>query len=117
MEPQPELDLKRLHELETLLDAELPAIVRTLLDELTRATDEIEAAMARGDLGAVALATHAARNSGLMLDARPLLGALADIETGARDHDRDVASAGLASLRAAWPPLRHRLEAEAATPD
>jgi hypothetical protein len=114
---EPELDLKRLRELQRRLNAELPAIVRTLLDELTRAIDEIEAAMARGDLAAVALATHAARNSGLMLDARPLLGALADVETGARDHDRDAASAGLGRLRAAWPPLRHRLEAEAVTPE
>lgn len=110
---EPEFDLNRLKDLETQLDADLPAIVATLLDQLQQATTEIEEATARGDLEAVALAAHAARNSGLMLNARPLLAALGGIEAGAREEQPQVVAAGVTRLRTVWPALRRRLEAEA----
>ncbi len=110
---EPELDLSRLKDLETQLGAELPAIVATLLAELTRAIVEVEAAMSRDDLSAVATAAHAARNSGLMLDARPLLTALGKIEAGAREEKPAAVADGVNLLRSVWPALRRRLEAEA----
>jgi len=108
-----ELDLTRLTELQELLGSELSEIVATLVDEITRAVDEIEAGIADGDLRAAALAAHAARNSALMLDAKPTLDALRAIETGARDEDLVIAQEGLERLRSAWPALRRRLQAEA----
>lgn len=110
---EPEFDLNRLRELEAELGTELPTIVTTLLDQLQQAITAIEDGMARGDMAAVALAAHAARNSGLMLDARPMLGALREIEAGARDEQPTVVSAGVTRLRTAWADLRRRLEAEA----
>jgi len=108
-----ELDLRRLTELQQLLGSELPVIVATLVDELTRAVAEIEAGIAAADLEAAALAAHAARNSALMLDAKPMLDSLREIESGARAENLAVARAGLELLRSAWPALRRRLEAEA----
>jgi hypothetical protein len=107
-----ELDLRRLAELQERLGAELPEIVATLVEEITRAVSEIEAGIASGDLAGAALAAHAARNSALMLDARPMLDSLSEIESGARSHDVGLARSGLDGVRAAWPALRRRLEAE-----
>ena len=108
-----ELDLKRLTELQELLGSELEEIVATLVEEITRAVGEIEAGVADGDLPAAGLAAHAARNSALMLDAKPTLDALGEIEGAARDEDLAVAQSGLERLRRAWPALRRRLETEA----
>lgn len=108
-----ELDLRRLTELQELLGSELTEIVATLIDEITRAVNEIEAGIAGGDLPAAGLAAHAARNSALMLDAKPTLDALNQIEGAARDEDLAVAQGGLERLRRVWPALRRRLEIEA----
>jgi hypothetical protein len=101
-----ELDLKRLTELQQLLGTELPEIVATLLDELTSALSRIDA----GDLDAVALAAHAARNSALMIDARQILGYLEALEVSARHGEPGAASAANDRLRASWPALRTCLE-------
>ena len=82
-----EFDLGRLAELQRLLGTDLAAIVATLLTELSRALAEIDAALARDDLSAAALGAHAARNSALMIDARPLLGHLGELESSARRDD------------------------------
>jgi Hpt domain len=108
-----ELDLRRLAELQEQLGSGLPDIIATLIEELDRATTQIEAALAEGDMPACALAAHAARNSALMLDAAPLLGALREIETGARREAERPVRAGVEQMRLAWPALRLRLEAEA----
>jgi hypothetical protein len=105
-----ELDLHRLAELQELLGTELPEIVATLVGELTRAISGIEAGLEAGDLGAVALAAHAARNSALMIDAQPVLGYLEELETSAREGEAAAASGANERLRASWPALRERLE-------
>lgn len=109
-----ELDLTRLAELEQLLGTELPEIVATLLGELTSALSEIDAGLGAGDLGAVALAAHAARNSALMIDARQILGYLEELETSARTGQPEAASAANQRLGASWPAVRRRLEVVAA---
>lgn len=105
-----ELDLKRLTELQQLLGTELPEIVATLLGELTSALSRIDAGLGAGDLDAVALAAHAARNSALMIDARQILGYLEALEVSARHGEPGAASAANDRLRASWPALRTRLE-------
>jgi HPt (histidine-containing phosphotransfer) domain-containing protein len=105
-----ELDLTRLAELQQLLGTELPEIVATLLGELTSALSGIDAGLGAGDLGAVALAAHAARNSALMIDARQILGYLEELEVSARSGEPEAVSAANDRLRASWPALRTRLE-------
>jgi hypothetical protein len=106
-----EFDLRRLTQLHEHLGSEIPEIVAILLGELTRAIAEIEAEIEAGDLEAAALAAHAARNSALMLDAKPTLAALREIEAAARTEDLAMAKAAREDLREAWPALRRRLEA------
>lgn len=110
---QPELDLRRLVELEELLGRGMPEIVNTLVAELTKAMAGIESGVAAGDLAAAALAAHEARNSALMLDAEPMLSALREIEAATREPDAARARAGLERLRPVWDALRTRLRAEA----
>jgi hypothetical protein len=105
-----ELDLGRLAELQDLLGAQLSEIVATLLNELGRALQDIDAALAGRDLDAVALGAHAARNSALMIDAQPLLARLGDLESCARRLDLTSALAAQQRVTEAWPPLRRRLE-------
>ena len=109
-----ELDLDRLAELQGLLGTELPEIVTTLMTELGRAFAGIDAALADGDLAAAALAAHAARNSALMIDARPVLGRLGELEASARRQDATATIAANEHLHEAWPALRRRLERAAA---
>jgi hypothetical protein len=109
-----ELDLSRLAELEQLLDSDLPQIVATLVEELDRSLGAVATAVADGDLAAAALAAHAARNSGLMIDARSLLDGLDALESSARRADADGAREAHRRLEATWPPLRAELQRAAA---
>ncbi len=113
----PELDVSRLSELQQLLGTEVPAIVRTLVDELTAAVASIDEGLRTGDLSAVATAAHAGRNSALMIDAQPVLLALKQLETCARNEEAEGAAAAGASLRRAWPRLRRQLERAAEAPN
>lgn len=106
----PELDLRRLAELQELLGADLHEIVTTLVSELSSAFGAVDAGLAGGDLGAVEMAAHTARNSALMIDAQPLLAGLRDLESAARAGDVPAALAASERLHAIWPRLRSRLE-------
>jgi hypothetical protein len=106
----PELDVSRLSELQELLGTEVPAIVRTLVTELTAAVAGIDEGLQTGDLAEVAAAAHAGRNSALMIDAQPVLLALRKIETCARKDEAEGAAAARESLQEAWPRLRRELQ-------
>jgi hypothetical protein len=109
----PEFDLRRLHELQALLDAELPSIVATLLTELTRATEQVREAVASRNWPAAAEAAHADRNSALMLDARVLLDTLDRVELAARAADSEAVATAAAKLQHVWPALRAALQSAA----
>lgn len=104
-----ELNLSRLTGLAELLDSELPQIIETLVEELTRALGAIGAALAEDDLTVAALAAHAARNSALMIDARPLLACLDALESSARRADPGGAREAQRRLDETWPPLCSQL--------
>jgi HPt (histidine-containing phosphotransfer) domain-containing protein len=106
----PELDVSRLSELEALLGTGVPAIVRTLVTELTAAVSLIDEGLETGDLSGVATAAHAGRNSALMIDAQPVLRELKQIETCARNEEPEGAMVARANLQRAWPRLRRQLE-------
>jgi len=105
-----ELDVSRLSELRELLGTEVPAIVHTLVTELTAAMARIEEGLRSSDLPEVAAAAHAGRNSALMIDAQPVLRALKQIENCARGGELEGATAAGAQLHRAWPRLRAQLE-------
>jgi hypothetical protein len=109
-----ELDLSRLAELQGLLDSGLPQIVETLVEELTRALEAIGPALDGGDLVTAGLAAHAARNSALMIDARPLLDRLDALESSARRDDADGARDAQRRLGETWPRLCAQLRRAAA---
>jgi hypothetical protein len=110
----PELDLARLTELQALLGRHVPDIVAIVVTELAGALDNIAEALDDGNLEEAALAAHAARNSALMIDARPMLATLAELEAGARRNDGHVALIAHRRLHELWPRLRRRLELAAA---
>jgi Hpt domain len=108
------LDLSQLRELQDLLGADVPEIVATLVRELGAAIERIDAAVAAGDLEAAGLAAHSARNSALMIDARPVLDALGEMELCARRVDAAGVRRSQSSLQLHWPALRASLELAAA---
>jgi HPt (histidine-containing phosphotransfer) domain-containing protein len=108
-----ELDLTKIIELEGVLGAGVPEIIERLVREIDEALASIEAGLADRDLAAAANAAHAARNSALMLDARPVLPTLGEIESGARSGNERATREGLQCLESAWPELRRRLRDEA----
>ncbi|MGH2914830.1 MAG: Hpt domain-containing protein [Solirubrobacteraceae bacterium] len=105
-----DLDLARLQELPGALGSTLPEIVSVLVSELSRALSDIDDAIAGEDLAAAAHAAHAARNSALMVDARPLLDRLAELERYARRGELPAAVTAHRALGQAWTPLRAGLE-------
>jgi hypothetical protein len=112
----PQLDVGRLTELEGLLGADREAIVGTLMTELAAEMARIDDGLECGDLAVVAAAAHSARNSALMIDARPALRVLKQLEGCARNDEPDGAAAACARLRRVWPRLRRELERAAASP-
>jgi hypothetical protein len=105
-----ELDLRKLAELEDLLGSGLAEIVGTLITELDRALGGVADALDAGDLAAAALAAHAARNSALMIDSRPLLSGLDLLEGSAREENLERAREAQARLADTWPGVRAALE-------
>jgi hypothetical protein len=105
-----ELDLARLTELQEQLGRHISEIVATLVGELDAAVQAITATVEHGELAETALAAHSARNSALMIDARPMLGLLAELEAAARRNDARSALTVHRQLREMWPRLRRRLE-------
>jgi HPt (histidine-containing phosphotransfer) domain-containing protein len=105
------IDLGRIGELEEAMGADAAAIVSSMLQNMTAAIDELELAMAAGDLDRATQAAHRCRNDALMLGARQLLTALTELEVATRGADESGASDALARVRLAWPPTRDELAA------
>ncbi len=110
------IDLGRIGELEGVLGTDAVAIVSSMLDNMTAAIDDVEHAMAAGDLDRATGAAHRCRNDALMLGAQRLLTALTDLETATRNWDEAGAGAALERVRLVWPPTRDELQASANPP-
>ena len=76
------IDLQRIGELEDALGADAAAIAGSMLQNMTAAIEELEAALAAGELDRATQAAHRCRNDALMLGARELLAALTDARGG-----------------------------------
>ncbi len=110
------IDLGRIGELEEVMGTDAVAIVSSMLDNMTAAIDEVERAVAAGDLDRATSAAHRCRNDALMLGAQRLLTALTDLETATRSADQDGAGTALEGVRLVWPPTRDELAAGANPP-
>ncbi|MFZ0040448.1 MAG: hypothetical protein WAK93_04015 [Solirubrobacteraceae bacterium] len=104
-----ELDLKRLQALQEALEAEPAEIAATLQGELERALAQIDAALQAGDMPMIVEVAHAARNSALVIDARPVLADLGELEGYARRGDPEGAASARKRLGDSWQALRARL--------
>jgi hypothetical protein len=104
---QAALDLSRLGALAAQLGQTPAQVAGTLRDELCRAFAQLDAALGTGDREAAGHAGHAARNSALMIGARPMLAALRalDVALGAGDE------AGARAARAQLDGQRSAVEA------
>ena len=109
-------DLGRIGELEDVMGADAATILSAMVENMTAAIDELELAMACGDLDGATQAAHRCRNDALMLGARQLLAALTDLEAATRASDETAAGAALGRVRAAWPPTRDELAASTNPP-
>jgi hypothetical protein len=110
MGPAAELDVSRLEAIGVQLDQTAADVAATLRAELARALDEIDAGVEAGDGEAIATAAHAARNSALMIAARPTLTVLDELERAARARDLSRASAAARELRERWTGLSAQLD-------
>ena len=102
-------DLEQVIRLEGVMGPDVPSIVAPMLASMTEATDEIESAMAAGDLDRVTRAAHRCRNDAMVLGAHQLLRALTDLEAAGREYDKTRAAEALARVREVWPPTRDEL--------
>lgn len=107
-------DLSRINELKDVMGSEVGPIVASMLVTMTGAIEEVEAALAAGELDRATRAAHSARNDALMLGAGPLQRALTDLEAATRLLDETGARAALERLRQIWPATRAGLAAASA---
>jgi hypothetical protein len=110
MGPATELDVSRLEAIGVQLGQTAGDVAATLRMELARALDEIDAGVDAGDGEAIAIAAHAARNSALMIAARPTLAVLDKLESAARVRDLPRAAAAAHELQERWTALRAQLD-------
>jgi hypothetical protein len=80
-------------------------VARTLHDELSRALVTIDTGIAAGDAEAVGGASHAARNSVLMLDDRPMLTALRSLHAAFTRGDIGATTAARSEVQERWGRL------------
>jgi HPt (histidine-containing phosphotransfer) domain-containing protein len=106
-------DLEQVIRLQDVMGKDVSAIVAPMVADMTEAIEEIEEAMAGGDLDRVTRAAHRCRNDAMVLGAHQLLRALTDLEAATRDLDATRAAAALERVRAVWPPTRDELTAGA----
>ena len=99
---QAELSLSRLGALAAQLGQTPAEVCRTLHDELSRAIAQLDAGLATGDREAAGHASHAARNSALMIEARPMLAGLRGVEAALAAGDQAGARAAHAQVLAHW---------------
>lgn len=103
------IDATRIAELQDILGADTQAILSSMLTSMTRAIEQLEAAVDAGELDQAIQAAHRARNDALMLSAARLQAALTELEAAARDADEPRTRDALERVRLVWPPTREEL--------
>lgn len=104
------LDLKRIAELGGLIGSDLEALLHSLEQSIERSIRELEQALAEEDLDRATYAAHACRNDALIVGAKPLLEALALVESHSRGLRLEPARDAFGRVRGMWPTVRAELE-------
>jgi HPt (histidine-containing phosphotransfer) domain-containing protein len=102
-------DLKRIAELQEVMGTELSGIVEALMQSMSTSIEGLEAALADGELEEATRAAHLCRNDALMVGARELQLALAEVESATRGAQLEEARAAFERLEALWLPTREEL--------
>jgi HPt (histidine-containing phosphotransfer) domain-containing protein len=110
------LDLGRIAELSSLIGSDLEAMLGSLIQSMARSIEELERAIAGADLKEATQAAHRCRNDALIVGARELQTALANLEAYSRDFQLEPAREALEPVRRAWPAARAELERAAQHP-
>jgi hypothetical protein len=110
-EPPAECDLSGLGALAAQLGESREQVAVTLHGELRRAFAQLDAALSAADTTAAGQAGHAARNSALMLDARPLLAGLRTVDAALGAGDLTGARAARGELDGHWAAVDAALRA------
>jgi HPt (histidine-containing phosphotransfer) domain-containing protein len=112
----PRLDLEKIAALRDVMNTGVPEIVKLLLDGMTAAVTDAEAALGAGRLDEVGKAAHRGRNDALLCGATALQSALAELERAARRGETTQVREALARVHQEWLPTRAEMEQAAAEP-
>ncbi len=108
------LDADRLAQLRVFSDAERHEIAKGAATAISAQLDRLERALSILDLGTAADAAHRARNETLLVGARSLTDAFADLEQAARGGEHELAREAARQVRAIWPAARTAIDQIAA---
>jgi hypothetical protein len=111
------VDLRRIAELQDVMGIDTRSIVAPMLRNMTAAIEQLQTAIAAGDLEQATQAAHTCRNDALMLGAGPLRAALTELEAATRDFDADRAQRVFERVSEVWPPTREQLAEAARGPE
>jgi hypothetical protein len=110
-QPSAEIDLGGLGALAAQLGQSPAQVAGSLHGELRRAFAQLDAALSAGDIDGAGRAGHAARNSALMLAARPMLAGLRAVDQALGEGDLAGARAARAGLDDHWVAVDAALRA------
>jgi HPt (histidine-containing phosphotransfer) domain-containing protein len=108
--PASALDADRLAQLRVFSQAELHVIAEGAATAIRDQLERLQGALAREDLTVVADAAHRARNETLLVGARELTHAFADLEQAAREGNSIAAGAAARQVIAGWPQTHDALD-------
>jgi HPt (histidine-containing phosphotransfer) domain-containing protein len=108
--PGSALDADRLDQLRVFSQAELQAIATSAATVITDQLKRLDGALARTDLSTAAEAAHRARNETLLVGARELTDAFADLERAARGGNPTRARAAAQQANAIWPATHEAID-------
>lgn len=104
------LDSDRVSQLRVFSEAERRAITKGAASAITRQLERLERALESSDLGTAADAAHHARNETLLVGARQLTEALAEVERAARGGEHEPARDAVQDVKALWPAARAAID-------
>lgn len=104
------LDGERIEQLRLMAEDDLVGILDEVARDLGASVDAARAALDANDFGALFQAAHSGRNVALIVGARDLLGALAQLTRAALASEESAAQDAMERTVAVWPATRIAIE-------